>query len=218
MPTMKARLRSIRDTKAAAGWADSHSVIVDRPVNGAGGAGLGFSGGQLLALAIGGCLHNSIQSVAHEMGVELQSVSVDVRIEFSGAPLVATRTHVKADAAPTIAGADIPALLERARLRSAVANSLARGAPISFDFASAPARRTARRSPPAAMTEQTRKKLAAKKASPAPAKPARERAKELAATAVKEALSRIDAPDDTKAERKRKLIAPPATEKIRKPR
>lgn len=37
------------------------------------------------------------------------------------------------------------------------------------------------------------------------------RAKELAVGAVREALAKVDAPDDVKMERKRKLVAPPAT-------
>lgn len=44
------------------------------------------------------------------------------------------------------------------------------------------------------------------------------RAKELAVGAVKQALAKVDAPDDVKLERKRKLVAPPATDKLRKPR
>lgn len=44
------------------------------------------------------------------------------------------------------------------------------------------------------------------------------RAKELAIGAVKAKLADVDASDDVKLERKHKLVAPPATDKIRKPK
>jgi hypothetical protein len=49
MTTMNVTLRSIPDTGAAIGWAGAHTVVVDRPHGKAGGAGLRFNGGQLLA-------------------------------------------------------------------------------------------------------------------------------------------------------------------------
>jgi organic hydroperoxide reductase OsmC/OhrA len=55
MTTMMVQLRSILDTQAAMDWAEGHTVVVDRPNGNAGGMGLGFSGGELLGLAIGGC-------------------------------------------------------------------------------------------------------------------------------------------------------------------
>jgi hypothetical protein len=45
---MTVHLRSIEDTQAVLGWAEGHTVIVDRPDGKAGGMGLGFNGGQLL--------------------------------------------------------------------------------------------------------------------------------------------------------------------------
>lgn len=76
----------------------------------------------------------------------------------------------------------------------------------------------------AAVAQGRRERATARKAieMPEPAASKREigagRAKELAVGAVKKALADVDAPDDVKLERKRKLVAPPATEKIRKPR
>ncbi|MEM7024296.1 MAG: OsmC family protein, partial [Pseudomonadota bacterium] len=43
-----------------------------------GGKGLGFNGGQLLALAIGGCLCNDLRYVAHGLGARLTRIEVDV--------------------------------------------------------------------------------------------------------------------------------------------
>src|SRR5581483_12305026 len=96
MPTMNVHLRSIPDTEAALGWAGGHSIVVDRPAGQAGGQGLGFNGGQLLALAIGGCFCNDLRYVADERGIRLKSLAVEVNVDFEGSPLLATgaRMHV----------------------------------------------------------------------------------------------------------------------------
>jgi len=93
MTKMTVNLRSIPGTHAAIGWAEGHTIVVDRPDGRAGGMGLGFNGGQLLALAIGGCLCNDLQYVAHDMGVSLTSVEVEVTITLEGNPLIVT--HAK---------------------------------------------------------------------------------------------------------------------------
>jgi hypothetical protein len=53
MTSLTVHLRSIPDTQAALGWAEGHTIVVDRPNGKAGGMGLEFNGGQLLGLAIG---------------------------------------------------------------------------------------------------------------------------------------------------------------------
>jgi hypothetical protein len=49
MTTMTVQLGSIPDTQAAVGWAEAHTIVVDRPDGKAGGQGLGFNGGSYLA-------------------------------------------------------------------------------------------------------------------------------------------------------------------------
>ena len=127
MPAMAVTLRSIADTEACVGWAGAHSVVVDRPDGKSGGLGLGFNGGQLLALAIGGCLCNDLHYVAHAMGIRLRSVAVDVTVTFDGEPLLATVATVQVSVEPVDAGADVAGLIERARTTSTVSNSIARG-------------------------------------------------------------------------------------------
>ncbi len=62
-------LRNVPGTEAALGWADGHTLVVDRSVGKAGGMGLGFNGAQLLGLAIGGCYCNDLRYVARDLGV-----------------------------------------------------------------------------------------------------------------------------------------------------
>jgi organic hydroperoxide reductase OsmC/OhrA len=135
MTSMTVQLRSLPDTEAAVGWAGAHTVVVDRPEGKAGGKGLGFNGGQLLGLAIGGCFCNDLHYVAHEMGLRLTSVEVDVTVSFQGSPLLATQAVLSARVSAADRGADIDALIRRAQEVSTVSNSLKRGIPVHFDSA-----------------------------------------------------------------------------------
>ena len=135
MTTMTVQLRGLPDTEAAVGWAGAHTVVVDRPEGKAGGKGLGFNGGQLLGLAIGGCFCNDLHYVAHEMGLRLTSVEVDVTVSFEGSPLLATEAVLRARVSAADKGADIDALIRRAQAVSTVSNSLKRGVPVRFDSA-----------------------------------------------------------------------------------
>ena len=133
MTTMTVQLRSLPDTEAAVGWAGAHTVVVDRPEGKAGGKGLGFNGGQLLGLAIGGCFCNDLHYVAHEMGLRLTSVEVDVVVSFEGSPLLATGAVLWARVSAAEKGADIEDLIKRAQAVSTVSNSLKRGIPVHFE-------------------------------------------------------------------------------------
>jgi organic hydroperoxide reductase OsmC/OhrA len=131
MTAMTVRLRGISGTEACAGWAARHTNVVDRPEGKAGGQGLGFNGGQILALAIGGCLCNDLYYVAHDMNVRLTSVAVDVTVTFEGNPLLATGAEVRVAVTGNGSGSHVAAVIERAQAISTVANSIARGIPVS---------------------------------------------------------------------------------------
>src|SRR6266566_6587099 len=53
------RVRTVQDACVAVGWTGHRTLTIDRPEQ-AGGMGLGFNGGELLLLAIGGCYCNDI--------------------------------------------------------------------------------------------------------------------------------------------------------------
>jgi organic hydroperoxide reductase OsmC/OhrA len=131
MAEITVQLRNVHGTEAALGWVGSHTLIVDRAEGKAGGKGLGFNGGQLLGLAIGGCLCNDLRFVAHDLGVQLLSVEVDVTVRLEGNPTLATAAEiaVRVDAADK--KTDVQALIERAVAISTVANSLQRGLSIT---------------------------------------------------------------------------------------
>lgn len=130
MVEITVKLRSLPDTQAAVGWAGAHSLTVDRPVGKAGGSGLGFNGGELLALAIGGCFCNDLRYVAAAEGVELTGLAIDVTLELSGQPAVATAARMDVHVT-ALDGVDVAAIIAKAKADSTVSNSLERGFPVA---------------------------------------------------------------------------------------
>ncbi|MCL5777143.1 OsmC family protein [Limibaculum sp. FT325] len=125
------RLRNLPGTEAAVGWAGGHTIVADRPEGRAGGLGLGFNGAQLLALSLGGCFCNDLRYVADELGVKLGDISVDVSLELSGEPLVATSARMSV-ALSTLDGSDPAIVVDKARSSCMVSNSLTRGVPVTI--------------------------------------------------------------------------------------
>jgi len=132
MTTMTVELRNIPETEAALGWAGGHTVVVDRPDGTAGGMGLGFNGGQMLALAIGGCLCNDLRYVAHRRGVRLSAIAVSVSVDFAGEPLLATAARMVVRAEAEDPAVDIGGLIEEAERASTVSNSIKAGFPVEL--------------------------------------------------------------------------------------
>jgi uncharacterized OsmC-like protein len=89
----------------------------------------------MLGLAIGGCLCNDLYYVAHDMGVQLTSVAVDVVVTFDGSPLIAASANVQVGIAAADSEADLEAVIIRAQAISTVSNSLARGVPVHISAA-----------------------------------------------------------------------------------
>jgi uncharacterized OsmC-like protein len=78
---------TVHGKPTAIGGAGPFTLVVDRPVE-AGGGGVGFNGGQLLYLAVAGCVSNDLFREAAADGISLTRVQVTVRGEFSGEPAV----------------------------------------------------------------------------------------------------------------------------------
>jgi organic hydroperoxide reductase OsmC/OhrA len=130
MASMSVSLRSVPDTQAALGWAGGHTVIIDRPEGRAGGMGLGFNGGQMIALAIGGCFCNDLRYVAEGMGLAVDTIAVDVTITLEGEPLLVTAAEMRV----RVEGqGDMAELVRRAAADSTVSNSVQRGFPVRIN-------------------------------------------------------------------------------------
>ncbi len=132
MAAFTVSFRTIPDTQAALGRAGTHTVIVDRPDGRAGGMGLGFNGGQLLAIAIGGCMCNDLRYVAEKQGIVIRDLAVDVSVEITGEPLIAENADVQIRVTAEDPDADIDGLIAEARRTTAVGNSVQRGFPVRF--------------------------------------------------------------------------------------
>lgn len=108
------------------GTAGAHTLVIDRPVE-AGGGGLGFNGGELLHLAVAGCVSNDLFREALADGVRLWRVRVTARGEFAGTPAVSSGieydVEVEGDADP----ARLEALVARVDAVAEIPNSLRRG-------------------------------------------------------------------------------------------
>ncbi len=131
MGTTTIEYRTLSDTRAALGRAGMHCVIADRPQGKAGGMGLGFNGGELLALAIGGCLCNDMQALADDMELTITDLSVSVSVDFDGQPSRAARARTRIDC--TLAdGRDPSDLIERAKRVTTIGNSLIAGIPVEI--------------------------------------------------------------------------------------
>lgn len=122
-------------TRAAEGRAGAHSVIADRPEGKAGGTGLGFNGGELLALAIGGCFCNDLQVFADKEGVTISDLSISVTLDFGGTPsrTVAARMTVDCKLAD---GSDPSDMIERVKRFTNIGNSVREGFPLHIEMKS----------------------------------------------------------------------------------
>jgi organic hydroperoxide reductase OsmC/OhrA len=131
MGTTTIEYRTLPGTRATVGRAGNHSVVADRPEGIAGGMGLGFNGGELLALAIGGCFSNDMQALADEMGVSIADLRITVDIDFAGKPSRATAARMEVECS-LADGSDPSALIERAKAITTIGNSLRAGIPVDI--------------------------------------------------------------------------------------
>jgi organic hydroperoxide reductase OsmC/OhrA len=129
--TTTVEYRALAGTRAAVGRTGMHSAIADRPQGKAGGMGLGFNGGELLALAIGGCFCNDMQALADEMGVVIDDLRVVVEIDFEGTPTRASNARMNVEC-QLQDGSDPSPLIERAKADTTIGNSLRDGIPVEI--------------------------------------------------------------------------------------
>src|SRR2546426_10823160 len=85
MAQTSVRVRTVQDACVAVGWAGHCTLTVDRPEQ-AGGMGLGFNGGELLLLAIGGGYCNDIFCEAAKLGMGIKSGQRDGEADWGGDP------------------------------------------------------------------------------------------------------------------------------------
>ncbi len=115
----------------AVGSSGNRTVTIDRAKE-AGGLGLGFNGGELLLLAIGGCYSNDLYREAAKRSIDVRSVQVTVHADWGGDPVRAQNVEFS-----VVVGADAEesAILDLIRHTDRVAeipNSLRMGTEVKL--------------------------------------------------------------------------------------
>ena len=124
-------VRNVAGEPAAIGNAGPHTVVLDRPAD-AGGRGVGFNGGQLLYLAIAGCVSNDLFREAAADGVQLDRVRVVVRGDFEGDPPVSTPVEYELELSGRADPGVLEALARRVDSIAEIPETLRRGAAVSL--------------------------------------------------------------------------------------
>ena len=115
----------------ALGSAGPFTLVVDRPAEG-GGGGLGFNGGQLLYLAVAGCISNDLFRDARAAGIELRHVRVKVRGNFVGEPAVSEEIRYEVEVSGDAPEEQLQALVDRVDEIAEIPNSLRQGTLVSL--------------------------------------------------------------------------------------
>ena len=116
---------------ASIGRAGPYTLVIDRPAD-AGGQGLGFNGGQLLYLAVGGCVSNDLFREADARGIRLTRVKVRVAGDFAGDPMVSQDISYDVELAGEATDDQLEQLVADVDAIAEIPNSLRNGTPVKL--------------------------------------------------------------------------------------
>lgn len=122
----RVELRTVDGGPTAVGSGGPFTVVVDQPVA-AGGRGLGFNGGQLLYLAIAGCVSNDLYREARSRGIALTRVAVRVDGDFPGPASVSTPISIDVELEGEAAEDELSGLIAHVDAIAEIPNSIRRG-------------------------------------------------------------------------------------------
>jgi organic hydroperoxide reductase OsmC/OhrA len=128
---------NIAGRPAAIGSAGPYTLVVDRPPD-AGGDGLGFNGGQLLYLAVAGCISNDLFREAAVAGIALTRVRVAVHGDFAGQPVVSQEISYEVEIDGETEPERLRALVEHVDAIAEIPNSLRAGTPVRLAAVNTP--------------------------------------------------------------------------------
>jgi uncharacterized OsmC-like protein len=107
---------------------------VDRPAE-AGGGGRGFNGGELLHLAVAGCVSNDLFREASRRGIDLIRVVVTADGGYGGDPTVSTGISYSVEIEGRAAEEDLWSLVRHVDEIAEIPNSLRNGTPVKLEHA-----------------------------------------------------------------------------------
>jgi len=124
-------VRNVDGQVTALGSAGPHTVVVDRPAE-AGGGGRGFSGGELLHLAVAGCVSNDLFREAAARGITLERVVVRVDGGFAGEPARSTGISYDVEISGAAENAALRALVQHVEEIAEIPATLRAGTTVSL--------------------------------------------------------------------------------------
>ncbi len=124
-------IRSLSDTSLAVGSSGPRTITIDRSKE-ARGQGLGFNGGELLLLAIGGCFSNDIFREADKRGMKVSSVQVKVSADWGGEPVRAQNVSFSVRIEAKAAEEEIRDLIQHTDRVAEIPNSLRFGTEVKI--------------------------------------------------------------------------------------
>jgi putative redox protein len=127
--------RNLNGQVTSLGTAEQFTLVVDRPTEG-GGGGLGFNGGQLLYLAVAGCISNDLFREARVAGIELENVRVKVGGNFVGEPAVSDEILYEVEMKGDAPEERLRALVDQVDEIAEIPNSLRQGTRVRLAKAS----------------------------------------------------------------------------------
>lgn len=131
MPQTSIEIRTLPGTSVALGSSGPRTITIDRTKE-SGGEGLGFSGGELLLLAIGGCYSNDIFREAARRGVPVHTVQVRVSADWSGDPVRAQNVEFSVTVEADASESQITELIRHTDRVAEIPNSLRLGTPVKL--------------------------------------------------------------------------------------
>jgi putative redox protein len=128
---IEVKTQNVDGEVTALGSAGHFTLVVDRPAEG-GGGGLGFNGGQLLYLAVAGCISNDLFRDASAAGIELSRVRVKVSGDFVGEPAVSEEIRYEVEVSGEAPEEELRTLIDRVDEIAEIPNSLRQGTRVSL--------------------------------------------------------------------------------------
>jgi putative redox protein len=122
-------VRNVDGAVTALGAAGPHTLVVDSPAD-AGGGGRGFNGGQLLHLAVAGCVSNDLFREAAKRGIELTRVVVTADGGYGGEPAVSAGISYSVEVEGLAPDEELGALVRHVDQIAEIPNSLRGGTPV----------------------------------------------------------------------------------------
>lgn len=130
--SFEVEVRNVDGAVTALGAAGPFTLVVDSPAA-SGGGGRGFNGGQLLHLAVAGCVSNDLFREAAKRGITLTRVVVAADGDYGGQPATSTGISYSVEVAGQAAEADLLALVNHVDVIAEIPNSLRQGTPVTLD-------------------------------------------------------------------------------------